>query len=1707
MRSLSLCVTLLLIVNLVNVSSDFHIMPTPSIPCPDQEICLTLSILANNSSTYLNSNTTLLFHTGKYSLNSSLSISNIDEFLGLTTVDPIPASIVCNHNASLKFTNVTQLHINGLEFTGCSSTTEFVDNFTLVNSHFDHGSIGSSLQLIQTNATIIRSSFTNNRVGTYRFYLNYYAKVGGALSITGSNLVISDSLFEYNAAELGGAIFLELGSSITILNSLFTNNNAGECSYDYCGGGALFINSSSSVFAQNNTFTNNTSGFHGGAIALFQGTYSDSHSVFKYNTAENSGGVILANRTSRVILNNCPFVGNQAGSNGGVISVHSNSHVILRKSLFNNNSAENFGGVFMSAANSSMTVNSSLFCCNDVGSDGGVLYTMLNSNITVINSTFNNNTAENVGGVMAAYTGSEMAIKNSFFDTNEAVMDGGVMSIQSNSSVIVINCSFNVNKAGRRGGVLYVDSGRNITLNSSTFITNSADLNGGVMFLTKSVLITLEKSSFQNNEAAIDGGAMYALSTVDISVKTSFFMNNNAGLFGGAIYLQNSNIKVDNTSFHYNTGIHLGGALIVYEASGMTVNNSIFKYNSASSGGVVYVQSNSNIAVTNSFFDSNEASRDGGVLAAHTNCRCTVHNVFFDRNKAGQNGGVVHIHTKSYVVVDQSSFNNSTAGDTGGVLLIGVDSQMVVSNSKFDNNKAHTSGGAYYVFSHATIVATNSSFNNNTASENGGALHVRLNSNITLDGCNFNNNLVISRGGVVSVSENSSMSVDKCSFSNNEASLNGGVVSVELCNMTIISISNCTFENNKARSGGVLVLSPSSTVTIANCIFINNRVDSMGGVIFMFQSYVTIIGDRCTFIQNVAHIGGVIHATESKVDVYSQMIVMTYNTAIEEGGAAYLSTSNINFFSGRSILVGNRANNGGSMYAINSRIVMEACNVSANLAKNNGGSLHLSMCTFKLQGNTSHKIFHGNRANNRGGGLFLANSSIINEGISNFTGNEASNGAGMCLERTAKISGVSEQLGIINFISNRAIHYGGALYIDDETNSDMCNAAITQIATSATKCFLMSAFINFFDNFANVSGSNLFGGLLDRCKTHEELHSNETGLISFQQLTNIDESSLDTITSYPVRLCFCRDNHPDCGYQPGRIRVTKRKQFSIELIAYDHIFFAVSATVDCSLNSSAGGLGEGQGTQLINKHCTELQFTLFSPLVYEEMVLSVRGPCDVLGISEHSVGMELVCACPIGFQIANNDEIQCVCVCHQVLQPYEKECDVTTESIIRRGNFWITYLNQTTSRGYIIYPNCPFDYCLLPGDQVRINLNLPNGSDAQCAANRSGLLCGTCKPGLSVSLGSSHCLVCPTFWPWLLVSIVIAFILSGMGLVAFLLVLNLTVAVGTLNAIIFYANIVAASKGVLFSTSEVSFSSVFISWLNFDLGFESCFYNGLDTYVKTWLQLAFPAYIIILVILIIILSDCFTPFGRLIGKKDPVATLATLILLSYTRLLQSIILIFSFATINFPDESKEFVWLADPTLGYLSGKHAILFVTAVLILLLGLAFTLLLFLWQWLFYFPIKKVRRLRSQKLILFLGTFHAPYASRHRYWTGLLLLVRVGIYLVSAFTPFGDPTITLLFTTFIVICFLFYINMFQVRVYKHRFINILETMTYFNIIAFSIFTWFTFGTGGNQDIVTNISVGITFMELLVVICYHTYKYTYCKTIISQFKEVAICK
>ena len=1357
------------------------------------------------------------------------------------------------------------------------------------------------------------------------------------------------------------------------------------------------------------------------------------------------GGGALAVIESNLEISQSQFIGNTAGL-GGAILLERNSNVAINDSLFANNSAGSCDG--FNCYGGALYIDSS----SGIGGNGAAIFAQHNSQITLINSLFSENYAEKDGGVISAFFNCTITAHNSSFKNNYAFIEAGVIYAFISCYISLNRCFFIGNEAAY-GGVMYAEAGGQVTVESCSFDSNFATQEAGVLCATQFDIV-INDSSFQDNIAGLAGGVIYSYYFGSLAISNSSFLNNKANFDGGVA--------------------------LAYDFSHVSFENCMFFNNAAFEGGVIFIV-NAYFEDFGSTYIGNRAYIDGGVIAL--------------------NKGHIKICIKS------STFINNTAKNNGGVLHTPFVHTILFKENTFDGNKAKR-GGVIALFNQDNLELIQNTFSFNKALD-GGVVYLHTGNIVNIEGGSFSNNSAIN-GGAIHLVEQNSLTIRNSILNFNSAKNSGGVLYSLLHNKIYINGSSCFSIWNQAHSGGVIHANGSSINLLSQTLVMeNNRAADAGGAVYLSNTNLTFsdAGDN-TIVKNTARTGGALFAVKSSVIIQSNSLLIANNTAMGNGGGMWLSQCQITLFGGINELAENEAANGGGVYANQSRVITIAnsfTRMSSNTAILAGGGMYLTSSALEIEQNTLF-ITKNRAVKGAGGGLHASNSSITIEGVLHCANNQAKNGGGFSLERYTRLHGKSAKNDSIAFLSNTASDHGGALYIDDETNPDMCAVDPLQKPSSGMEyCFLnsYSPFFNTSGNSAGVSGSTLFGGLLDRCIIKPQFCKTAiSGLDAFQKLSNVES---DTISSHPVRMCFCRDFQPHCDYQPEPIQVRRQKAFSVQLIAYDQVNHTTKATVESSLMSSAGGLGEGQGTQQIfDGECTKLEFTLFSPLDSEELMLSLKGPCpNITGVSKRSVRIEVICKCPIGFQLSNSaNETACVCTCDDILQPYTRSgCNASTQSIIRRDEFWITFINQTNASGYQIYPYCPFDYCHPPSDQVSVNLNLPHGSDAQCAAHRSGTLCGSCEPGYSTSLGSSYCLQCPSHWPWLVATIAVVFILSGMALVAFLLVLNLTVAIGTLNAIIFYANVIAASRSALFPLKP-SFASIFISFLNFDLGFDMCFFDGMDTYVKTWLQLAFPAYIIILVALIIKLSYHYTFFGRLIGKKDPVATLATLILLSYTKLLQTIITSFSSATLSYPDGSRNVIWLPDTTVGYFTAKHAVLFCTAILILLLGLVYTFLLFTWQWMLRLPSKHLRWLKNPKLNAFLEVYLVPYTPMHRYWIGLLLLVRVILYLVSAFNPSGDPRITLLSTAFIMSALFFYIAMCGIRMYKNRYINALETLTYFNISAVSVITLYSLGsTKINQRAVTNVSVAVSFVQLLIVIIYHCFT----NTMVSNIRKTKI--
>ena len=122
-----------------------------------------------------------------------------------------------------------------------------------------------------------------------------------------------------------------------------------------------------------------------------------------------------------------------------------------------------------------------------------------------------------------------------------------------------------------------------------------------------------------------------------------------------------------------------------------------------------------------------------------------------------------------------------------------------------------------------------------------------------------------------------------------------------------------------------------------------------------------------------------------------------------------------------------------------------------------------------------------------------------------------------------------------------------------------------------------------------------------------------------------------------------------------------------------------------------------------------------------------------------------------------------------------------------------------------------------------------------------------------------------------------------------------------------------------------TFLHIFVAWLNLDFGIDTCFFVGLDAYLKTWLQFLFPFYIWVIAGVIINACRYSSHLTNLIGSRA-VPLLATLFLLSYMKLLRTVINATSVAVITqYPQNTSYAVWYLNGNLRYCQRPHIYLF--------------------------------------------------------------------------------------------------------------------------------------------------------------------------------------
>ena len=463
--------------------------------------------------------------------------------------------------------------------------------------------------------------------------------------------------------------------------------------------------------------------------------------------------------------------------------------------------------------------------------------------------------------------------------------------------------------------------------------------------------------------------------------------------------------------------------------------------------------------------------------------------------------------------------------------------------------------------------------------------------------------------------------------------------------------------------------------------------------------------------------------------------------------------------------------------------------------------------------------------------------------------------------------------------------------------------------------------LHFANNSARNGGDDIYGGRI----TSELCHNTKSFETCTLSIFHESDRGLSSIASEPTRVCLCDDKgQPQClndSYSSVNYTLYPGESFSISLAIVGEEFGTTMGTIHASfLNGGYAFLRpiSQQGQVIDNLLCNDLNYTVYSKHTDRTEIMYVTPMhMDVWEVNMYrEVGCDThaclhytpiflyitINPCPSGFNLTGDPPR---CDCYKVLTDHHIECVIIdgTGHFLWSGSMWI----NITEEGVSYVNRCPFDYCEISSKNIDIKGHL----DSQCVFNRAGRLCGGCKKNYSLAIGSSHCIHCPNSNN---LALLIFFAAAGFLLVFFISAFNLTVSQGMINGLIFYANVVWVNGNIMLPLSEINvFLRVFLAWLNLDFGIECCFFSGLDAFSKTWLQYAFPFYTAGLFIAGVRYSS---KLSKLFGDRS-VPVLATLLFLSYTKLLHTIITSLELAPlINMPNGSRQYVWYVDGNLNY-----------------------------------------------------------------------------------------------------------------------------------------------------------------------------------------------
>ena len=973
----------------------------------------------------------------------------------------------------------------------------------------------------------------------------------------------------------------------------------------------------------------------------------------------------------------------------------------------------------------------------------------------------------------------------------------------------------------------------------------------------------------------------------------------------------------------------------------------------------------------------------------------------------------------------------------------------------------------------------------------------------------------------INPSPNTVYTISDCTFSWNDASLRE-FIEPRLSNASLIH-----FREVVSKGGGLSILlhgyATGNKFTVRRSMFEGNSATWGGGTHICFRDYSKhnyVRFENCHFNSNIApnklepggsHGGGadVIYLQDDAEDLHRNSVVFhsctfTKNSALFGGGVS-LQVSEIqgagnNLYFTNTTFDGNQANVGAaadlSVSFLTSRfdqttehslVNFQDCNFVRNMFKTDSTSLKHTprigngvLYIYSVRAKFMHtNIFSGNK----GTALVLATrAKLIKNSHLHFSNNTGIFGGALRFAGESRLdvsSGTS-----LEFIGNRAEYLGGGIYatfpnIHNEVYQSNC---FLQYEDQNLEPDLWNATFTFINNTSSDKRNSIWSSSLVPCYW-------------FNYSSGAIQGNVDST------FCWRNWNYidSDCHTEVSSGGTRLEPKYTTTPTVYPGIATSVPLRVEDDLGNDVSS----DSILVAEVIDGDAQVGDRDSFFRADSNLTILGiPNTTINLSLHTLGPSgfiqycnvHILPCPPGFiplpfnvtdtTLPANATPKCVC---GGSYNGNVKCDQNAVTSIILNGFSMSYDVPSEK---IIVGAIPF--VSLGGDQI-LPLDVSELDERLCGEmNRTGLLCGLCKPGLSVVMGFNRldCINCTMglVRSWLIFCA--EQLLPTTLFFLFVILGNINAASAPFNAYIFFSQVMTVpllyrqvsswlysiGSPTFINTYSIVINIIFTPYSIWNLDFKLlyslhhnvCFVNGNNILAHISLEYINAVYPLVLIGISYVLIElhsrnfkpvvwlwkpfrvCFLRFRQTWNPKlSIINAFATFIIVSYVEFVTTSVKLLSCANLYSSESIIRRGHYFDASIHYFGRKHMPFAVLAIVILCTFVFIPPLL-----MFLYPLKIVQKCIGkmnckyynwQGLRIFVDAFQGSYkdgtngTSDRRFFSGLYFVFRIVLIII-----FGVATVSLQYLLTILVLIIAIVLFVLLQPYKDEFYNKFDTVIF---------------------------------------------------------------